>query len=142
LPSGFDLIVSNSALEHIPDDGRLIARLQALLAPGGLQVHVVPSAWALFLYLWHGYRQYGRAAIAARFPGRSPLAYGLGGAASFLTHFMLVTVPEILFRRSLRTRLPGLYGAVLWAALRADRLVPIMPSGYAIICRAGSEPHD
>jgi len=140
LPSGFDLIISNSALEHIPNDGRLIAHLQTLLAPDGLQVHLVPSTWALSLYLWHGYRQYGRAAIAARFPGQSPLVYRLGGAACFLVHFMLITIPEVLFRLSLRKRLPGFYGAVLRGALRVDHLVPFMPSGYVIIRRAAGGP--
>jgi len=140
LQPGFDLIISNSALEHIPDDGRLIAHLQTLLAPDGLQVHVVPSTWALFLYLWHGYRQYGRAAIAARFPGQPPMVYLLGGAACFLVHFMLITVPEVLLRQSLRKRFPGLYAAVLRGALRVDHFVPFMPSGYVVICRAGSGP--
>jgi 2-polyprenyl-3-methyl-5-hydroxy-6-metoxy-1,4-benzoquinol methylase len=139
LPRGFDLIISNSALEHIPDDSRLIARLQTLLAPDGLQVHLVPSTWALFLYLWHGYRQYGRAAIAARFPGSLLQIYKLGGGACFLVHFMLITVPEMLFRQSLRKRMPGLYAAVLRGALRVDPLVPFMPSGYAVICRVGGK---
>jgi 2-polyprenyl-3-methyl-5-hydroxy-6-metoxy-1,4-benzoquinol methylase len=140
LPPGFDLIISNSALEHIPDDGRLIARLQTLLVPDGLQVHLVPSTWALFLYLWHGFRQYGRAAIAARFPGPPPLVYRLGGTACFLVHFMLITIPEVLLRQSLRKRLPRVYAAVLRGALRVDHLVPFMPSGYVIICRAAGGP--
>jgi 2-polyprenyl-3-methyl-5-hydroxy-6-metoxy-1,4-benzoquinol methylase len=136
LQPGFDLIVSNSALEHIPDDGRLIARLQTLLTPNGLQVHLVPSTWALFLYLWHGFRQYGRATIAARFPGQSPLVYRLGGTACFLVHFMLITIPEVLLRQSLRKRIPRAYTALLRGALKVDHLVPFMPSGYVIICRA------
>ncbi len=140
LQPDFDLIISNSALEHVPDDGRLIARLQTLLAHGGLQVHLVPSTWALFLFLWHGYRQYGRAAIAARFPGQPPLVYWLGGAACFLVHFMLITVPEMLFRQSLRKRFPGFYAAVLRRALRVDHLVPFMPSGCVIICRTARGP--
>ena len=140
LPPGFDLVNSNSALEHIPDDGRLIARLQTLLVPDGLQVHLVPSTWALFLNLWHGFRQYGRAAIAARFPGPPPLVYRLGGAACFLVHFMLITIPEVLFRQSLRKRFPRVYAAVFLGALRVDHLVPFMPSGYVIICRAAGAP--
>jgi SAM-dependent methyltransferase len=140
LPPDFNLVISNSALEHIPDDGRLIARLQTLLGPDGLQVHLVPSTWALLLYLWHGFRQYGRAAIAARFPEPPPLVYRLGGAACFLVHFMLITIPEVLLRQSLRKRFPRVYAAVLLGALRVDHLMPIMPSGYVIICRAAGGP--
>jgi len=142
LEPGFDLIVSNSALEHIPDDGKLIARLQTLLARHGLQVHLVPSAWALFLYLWHGYRQYGRGAIAARFTRRDTQVYKLGGAACFLAHFFFITVPEILLRISLRKKFPALYAALLCSALRMDRLLPFMSSGYAIVSRTESGPRD
>lgn len=137
---GFDLIISNSAPEHIPDDGKLIARLQALFAPHGLQVHLVPSTWALFLYLWHGYRKYGRGAIAARFTGQYTQVYKLGGAACFLTHFVFITVPEILPRISLRKKFPAFHAALLYGALRMDRLLPFMPSGYAIVSRAEAGP--
>ncbi len=140
LESGFDLIISNSALEHIPDDGKLIARLQALLAQHGLQVHLVPSTWALFLYLWHGYRQYGRGAIAARFTGPNTQVYKLGGAICFLTHFTFITVPEILLRISLRKKFPALYAALLYGALRMDCLLPFMPSGYAIVSQTEGGP--
>lgn len=54
----FDLVVSVSALEHIPNDSRLISRLAEFLTARGLQLHFVPSQWALPVYLWHGYRQY------------------------------------------------------------------------------------
>lgn len=140
LEPGFDLIVSNSALEHIPDDRRLIARLQTLLAQHGMQVHLVPSTWALFLYLWHGYRQYGRGAIAARFTGQYTQVYKLGGAACFLVHFIFITVPELLLRISLRKQFPELYAVLLHGALRMDRLLPFLPSGYAVVSRATGGP--
>jgi SAM-dependent methyltransferase len=74
----FDLVVSNSALEHIPDDARLIRKLNGVLSRDGVQVHLVPATWALFVYLWHGLRQYGSVSLAARF-GRSARVYRLGG---------------------------------------------------------------
>ncbi len=69
----FDLIFSNSALEHIPDDAQLIAHLRTTLRPGGIQLHIIPSGAALYAYLWHGYRQYARGAVAKRFKSATPL---------------------------------------------------------------------
>ena len=83
-PDGqFDLVVSVSALEHIPNDQLLIDRLAGFVAPGGLQVHFVPSGWGLFAYLWHGYRQYPAGALDQRvgeFSGPFPVHYGWGNS--------------------------------------------------------------
>ena len=128
-----DLIVSMSVLEHIPNDARLIERLDGLLKPYGMQLHILPSTWGLFPYLWHGFRQYGAGAIAERFDNRRAVAYKLGGVFSFTTHWLCITVPELLLRKSFRRRLLGLYLRLVYASLRLDRLVPLMPSAYAVV---------
>ena len=133
----FDLIVSVSALEHIDGDTGLIQGLDAKLAPTGLQVHFVPAPAALFVYLWHGYRQYGRAAIAARFGIAGTQVYRLGGLATFLLHLMVITIPEILLRISLRRRWPGLYKRLLAACLRADAWAPVLPVLHVVCRRRG-----
>ncbi len=130
----YDLVVSNSALEHIPDDARLIGKLNGVLSRDGVQVHLVPATWALFVYLWHGLRQYGSASLAARF-GRSARVYRLGGSASLLLHLFFITVPEIFLRRSLRLRWPVFYEALLRSCLRIDRGFPLTPCFYAVVCR-------
>lgn len=131
-PDGqFDLVISVSALEHIADDRRLIARLGGFLAPGGLQVHFVPSGWGLLAYLWHGYRQYTAASLDERFASPRTSIVSMGGAASFMLHFLFITVGEILLRLRLRQRLPRLYGRLLDGCLKLDRLVPVCGTMYA-----------
>lgn len=133
----FDLVISVSALEHIPDDARLIQRLGEFLRPGGLQLHFVPSEWALPVYLWHGYRQYTVTSLAERFGTRQAAVFSLGGAASFFLHLLFITVWEILLRVSLRKRLSGLYTRLLDACLAIDRYLPISGTFYAVVWRAG-----
>ena len=134
LEGPFDLIVSISTLEHVPNDARLIARLEGLLAPGGLQVHFVPAPAALFTYLWHGYRQYGGGVIAERFGTETTEVYKLGGIASFALHLGFITVPEIILRTSLRQRWPGVYKTLLGLCMRVDAWRSLFP-GFYVVCR-------
>jgi len=132
-PDGkFDLVISVSALEHIPNDFQLIEKLCGFVAPEGLQIHFVPSGWGLLTYLWHGYRQYTAASIDQRFDARHTTIHAMGGAASFLLHFLFITVGEILLRLRLRQRLPSLYGWMLDGCLKMDRRVPVCGTMYAI----------
>ena len=131
----FDLILSISALEHIPDDAAVLARLRTMLARGGLQLHVVPSGWGLFCYLWHGYRQYAPGAIARRFPAGLARVWRLGGLGSFALHVGRITICEMLLRHR-RNDDPAAYERRLQAALRLDRSLPVLPTAYAIVERA------
>ncbi|MCM2306559.1 MAG: class I SAM-dependent methyltransferase [Sulfuritalea sp.] len=132
-PDGqFDLVISVSALEHIPEDRRLIDQLAGYVAPGGLQVHFVPSGWGLLTYLWHGYRQYTAVSLDERFDSQRTSIFSMGGAASFMLHFLFITVGEILLRLRLRQRLPRLYSRILDGCLRSDRLVPLCGTMYAV----------
>jgi SAM-dependent methyltransferase len=128
----FDLIVSVSALEHIPDDGRLIDRLPAMLAPGGLELHFLPGPWGLPVYLWHGYRQYGRRCISERFGTRGTVTTPLGGFASFLLHLLAITVGEAVMRQRIRQRFPEGYARQLDLCLKLDRLLHFCPTMYAV----------
>lgn len=128
----FDLVISISALEHIPEDGQLIKRLSGFVVPGGLQIHFVPSGWALPAYLWHGYRQYTMASLDERFTLRRTTVFAMGGAASFMLHFLFITVGEMLLPLRLRQRLPRLYGRMLDGCLQFDRLVPACATMYAV----------
>ncbi len=129
-----DLLISVSALEHIPDDAKLIKRLATHMAPGGLELHVVPGAASLFTYLWHGYRQYTPKGLADRFgEGRTSIVR-LGGLGTFLLHLCFIT-SEVLVGRSLRTFAPRLYGRMLRGALMLDRFAPVCATAYAVIRR-------
>ncbi|MEM7122393.1 MAG: class I SAM-dependent methyltransferase [Pseudomonadota bacterium] len=131
-----DLIFSFSALEHIPNDGRLIERLRGFVKPGGLQLHILPAGWALAAYLWHGYRQYPRAALRRRFDSSTTRVIAAGGVPSLLLHVFAIAVPEILLRFNLRRRWPKAFGRALAAGLGADRWLPVAPTGYVVVERA------
>ncbi len=131
-----DLIFSFSALEHIPDDNRLIERLRGFVKPDGLQLHIVPAGWALAAYLWHGYRQYSRAAVRRRFDRATTRVIAAGGVPSLLLHVFGIAVPEILLRRNLRRRWPQAFGRALAAGLGADRWLAIAPTNYVVVERA------
>jgi SAM-dependent methyltransferase len=132
----FDLVVSVSALEHIPDDSRLISRLADFLTARGLQLHFVPSQWALPVYLWHGYRQYTLASLEERFGADRVAIFRLGGGTSFFLHFLFITGWEILFRVNLRKHFSRLYTHLLDASLAVDRYLPALSTFYAVVSRA------
>ena len=138
----FDLIISVSALEHIPEDVPLIRRLAEFVAPGGLQVHFVPSGWALPVYLWHGYRQYTHVSLCERFDAQRTTLFAMGGAASFLLHFLFTTLGELLLRLRLRQLLPQIYGRMLDWCLRLDRLLPVCATMFAVYQTADFIPVD
>jgi len=129
-----DLMVSVSTLEHIHSDAILIERLPALFAPGGVEVHVVPSGASLLIYLWHGFRQYTPRSIVEKF-GPTVEIVRLGGLGSYLLHFLFITIPDLILRRPWRKQAPRLYHAMLMTALRVDRVFPIFPSAYVVIRR-------
>lgn len=141
LDGPFDLILSVSALEHVADDGELIGRLRGLLAPGGLQLHLVPSPWSLFAYLWHGYRQYGARAVRRCFDAAAEV-HALGALPSLLVHVVCITGAEMLLRVPLRKRASGAYRRVVRAAVKLDRWLPICPPTYAIIERSDALADD
>lgn len=134
----FDLVISVSALEHIPEDHRLIQQLSGFVAPGGLQLHFLPSPWGLPAYLWHGYRQYTFAALGERFNINRVVGYSLGGIASFLLHFTFITLGEMLLPLRLRQRLPRLYGRLLDSSLRLDRWLPACATMVAVCQPVGA----
>ena len=130
----FDLIVSNSALEHISRDDVLIERLPKMLTKKGVELHYVPSAWGLFTYLWHGYRQYSLSYVEQIFGSKGVKIFALGGLFSFMLHFSWITFGEILFHLPLRARAPGVYKVLLRIAVFLDHYVRACPTMYAV-CR-------
>lgn len=129
----YDLIISISALEHIPDDKKIISKFPSMLKNSGKEVHFVPTGWGLFIYLLHGYRQYTLRKIAEKFGIKDIIAIPLGGFFSFLLHFLFITVAEILLKINLRRKMPRTYEFLLDSSLSLDRFLPILPSMYVVI---------
>jgi hypothetical protein len=110
---GQNLIVSQSALEHIEHDQETLKTITKKLSEKGnpfIQIHLVPASVALFLYLWHGWRQYSKKNLGiiseqliSSF-GVNVQIVPLGGWRCFFTHFKNITIPN-LFRRAFKFKL-------------------------------------
>jgi SAM-dependent methyltransferase len=127
-----DLLLSFSALEHIPCDGVELARLQTCMSPGAIQIHAVPTRGAIFLYLWHGYRQYSVEALRQRF-GSAAEIIKIGGMGSFLVHLGFITIPENLLRLSIRSKLPLVYDKACRLGFRVDRYLRFGASAAVVV---------
>ena len=128
----YDLVISNTSLEHIPDDAKAIAVAHAACREGGVEVHIIPSFWSFFLYVWHGYRHYTPRRLKKLFQGTNYMVYPLGGFFSTLAHFVLITIPErmtggVVFRTK------NWYPKVVEHCIRLDRVIPLFPFGYGVI---------
>lgn len=135
----FDLVLSIAVLEHVENDEYVVKRMHSLLRTAGLQIHVVPSTWALFLYLWHGYRQYSPTRIKSIMPNHSYKIYRIGGFFSFCLHFVYYTMPVYLFRQKI-FRTKSSYKAILRFCSRADKYIPIMPILYVVVVKRDGQP--
>ncbi len=129
----FNLIISMSALEHIPKEQLLLDRLPALLSTNGIELHYVPSGWGLPIYLWHGFRQYPLGYVSEAFGFRGLRVIALGGLFSFMLHFVVITIGELLLRIPVRKKLPRFYKGLLRLALRFDCYAKQCPSMFAVI---------
>jgi SAM-dependent methyltransferase len=128
----FDLVLSVTALEHIENDADAVFRCERLLEPDGRQIHIIPTFWSLFLYLWHGYRQYTPKRIKALFDQERCEVYKLGGLLSFLLHISFITIPVFILKTDkLRDLL--LYQRLIEFCNKVDRLLPICCSLYVVV---------
>ncbi len=95
--SKVDFVVSSSALEHIEDDEQAVAELRAAMIPGGHGIHIVPSAWSLFLYGYHGWRKYSATRLRSLFESAGFTVvevFPLGGLPTFLVHLLWISTLE------------------------------------------------
>lgn len=100
-----NFIVSQSALEHVENDTKVLTRITNEFSKSGkpyLQVHLVPASAALFLYLWHGWRQYSKknlGNIIHELSSSNDLnakIIPLGGLRCFIAHFWYITIPTLI----------------------------------------------
>lgn len=127
----FDLVISNTSFEHIPDDFKAAEKSNKLVSENGVQIHIMPAFWSLPIYLLHGYRQYNPARIKKLFPNNTVI-YRLGGTFTFLLYFFLITIPERLTAKML-FRKTSLYPKFLNFANKADKILPFMSTFYIVV---------
>jgi SAM-dependent methyltransferase len=134
----FNVVMSVTTLEHVEDDYSAINVANTLVESEGLQIHVVPMFPTLFLYLWHGYRQYTPRRLRNLFQTDQTqvLYYRVGGMGSFLVHFFWITLPERIVKLgSVRRRLSGTYRRFVQIGFLVDRLLPFGATAYIIVSR-------
>ncbi len=134
----YDLVISMTVLEHVVDDKAAVAVAHTIVKPDGVQIHVVPMFPTLFLYFWHGFRQYNKRRLKMLFgiANEATAYYRVGGLASFLTHWCWITLPErILGVGTIRKRLPKLYRFSLFVSFKIDWFLPFLATAYIIVKR-------
>ncbi|WP_338186431.1 class I SAM-dependent methyltransferase [Thalassospira tepidiphila] len=134
----FDLIYTNSALEHIPFNPEFPNKIREWLKPGGIQVHIVPAPTSLFLYLWHGWRQYSLRTLEEAFRDNNIEVFPIGGLFTSALQFFFITFWENILRISIRNKFSKTYKWLLFRAIRADRYAPMFPVFYVVI--ASNDP--
>lgn len=130
----FDFILSITVLEHVENDKIVVTKCNNLLKEGGCQIHIIPSFWALFLYLWHGYRQYTPKRIKELFSGTEYQVFRLGGLFSFFLHLFYITFPAALFK-IYTVRAISFYSKLVNLCNKLDKYLPILPSFYVVIAK-------
>tara|TARA_B100001093_G_scaffold473020_1_gene496608 strand:- start:322 stop:1242 length:921 start_codon:yes stop_codon:yes gene_type:complete len=97
-----NFIISQSSLEHIKDDRLVIEEVTRNLIKLNkrfLQIHMVPSAPSLYLYLWHGWRQYSLRNISNISNKIKMISddveifvIPIGGYKGFIVHLFTITI--------------------------------------------------
>lgn len=130
----FDLVLSLTALEHVRHDDVALANCGSLVKrDGGVQVHFIPASPSLFLFLFHGYRQYTPARLeylTQLMDGRIEM-YRLGGLFTFLLHLLGITLPRLLLATDCRSW--QFYTRMFTACHKLDRLLPILSTCYVLV---------
>jgi hypothetical protein len=102
IPADTNLFISQSAIEHFPEDLTYFRQLRDFIAAHPrptLQIHLFPSAACLRLYRFHGVRQYTPrtvSAITRLFPDSRCTLFELGGAACNALHWDYITRPVLV----------------------------------------------
>ena len=112
------------------------------LKDGGYIMLTIPSKYSFFLYSWHGYRRYSLADIK-RLTSKNGLyieeVIQAGGLTNFLLHFILWTIPAVLFRIKIwkfynkSKFLLDLIAKLERLSLSIDKTLRWLEGGYAVI---------
>ena len=109
IPTDINLIISQSALEHIEEDLTLFKGIRDYITRTNrniIQIHLIPSESCLDLYRYHGVRQYSPRSlskISKMFNHCSySMLYKLGGQAGYDLHLEYITYPIMKSGKDLR----------------------------------------
>ena len=150
IPSDANLFVSQSAIEHFPEDLVYFSQLQDFIRGHQrptLQIHLFPSAACLKLYRYHGVRQYTPrtvSMIANLFADSRCNLFVLGGESCNRLHSDYITKPVLVDRRDdRRNSETGEYRIDLMKAINSDAIAnnnENNASFYALVIETKIEP--
>ncbi|MFZ5759340.1 MAG: class I SAM-dependent methyltransferase [Thermodesulfobacteriota bacterium] len=133
-----NLIISQSAFEHIEEDMTVFRQLADYCRSSGfsvMQIHLVPSSACLKLYMLHGIRQYTPRTISkvTRLFGNHHVftLYMLGGKRCNDLHWNYITKPLLMKKKDGRDN--RLYPRLLHEAVFVSTKATSSPSFYALI---------
>lgn len=144
IPAQANLFVSQSAIEHFPEDLTYFRQLRDFIAKKSepvLQIHLFPSAACLRLYRFHGVRQYTSrtvSQISSLFPKSSSMLFELGGGQSNALHWDFITEPNLHAGSDRRETETEKYGQAMQAAIQADTQLG-HPSFYALVIHSNKK---
>lgn len=140
----FNFIYSFYSLEHIVDDKKALKGMKTILQDKGFILILVPSRWSYLLYPRHGHRRYDVHCLK-ELAKQSNLSVEelvkLGGIATFVVHFVLVTMPDIIFRAKIRRimhkylRIERFFKAIKSPVCKFDQMCLWLEAGYAVILK-------
>ena len=139
-----NFIMTQSSIEHFEFDSLFFIELRKFLDHSPkpfIQVHLLPSAACLWLYLTHGYRQYTPFTIDKMTDSFSQtdtkrILLPLGGRHCNFLHFSAITLSKLTrrLRSDQRQTAPGRYRQKLKKAILRDLERPKgSPSFYAVV---------
>jgi len=106
IPQKTNLFVTQSAIEHFDSDLLFFKQIRNFVERQNkpiIQIHLFPAGSTLFLYLFHGLRQYTPRTISKitkLFSDNSKFyLYGLGGPKGKWLHFKYFTWPVLILRK-------------------------------------------
>ena len=107
IPKNTNFIMTQSAIEHFSKDLEYFYQIKDFIEEGKrniIQIHLFPSPACLWLYLFHGYRQYNLNSInkIIKIFKEQKCYYKifpLGGNKLNQLHFRFITIPSLLKKR-------------------------------------------
>jgi len=140
LPEDTNVIVSQSALEHIPTDWLFLKEIRDHLQKTKkrlVQIHLMPAKACLPLYIPHGIRQYTPRTVSKftkLFNDFSQVAlFDLGGPKCNDLHWDFITKQLLLGKTDRRDTETELYNTKLLEAVNSDNNKQSRPAFYALV---------
>jgi SAM-dependent methyltransferase len=153
IPENTNFFFTNSSMEHIENDLKYFRQIKAFIDKtknNTIQIHFLPSSACLWLYLWHGIRQYTPRTVSKIIDlfGHNcsySILYSLGGNSCNRLHYRFITKPLLwaLLKSGFRMRVNWIDGRKkdteeYWQALKAaidkDTLIASSnPTYYALV---------